>query len=71
MFRLHCSLDLLESACLICAMLLEVPSMAASPLNPKKRILSRSFHRILDTYNRQVGGVLDTGSWIHPPSFRS
>jgi hypothetical protein len=35
-------------------MLLEVPSMAANPLNPKKRIISKSFHRILDTQNRQV-----------------
>lgn len=32
----------------------QVPSMAANPLNPKKRIISKSFHRILDTYNRQV-----------------
>eukprot|EP00983_Pelagomonas_calceolata_P012315 393968-Pelagomonas_calceolata.AAC.4 len=45
---------MLESVCLICAMLLEVPSMAANPLNPKKRIISKSFHRILDTQNRQV-----------------
>jgi hypothetical protein len=49
-----CSLEMLESVCLICAMLLEVPSMAANPLNPKKRIISKSFHRILDTQNRQV-----------------
>ncbi|KAL6748871.1 eukaryotic translation initiation factor 3 subunit 8 N-terminus-domain-containing protein [Haematococcus lacustris] len=53
-FHMHISLELLESVCLICAMLLEVPTMAADPLNPKKRIISKSFHRILDTYNRQV-----------------
>lgn len=49
------SLEMLESVCLICATLLEVPSMAANPLNPKKRIISKSFHRILDMYGRQVG----------------
>jgi hypothetical protein len=29
--------------------------MAANPLNPKKRMISKSFHRILDASNRQVG----------------
>uniref|UniRef100_A0A7S3VP13 Eukaryotic translation initiation factor 3 subunit C n=1 Tax=Dunaliella tertiolecta TaxID=3047 RepID=A0A7S3VP13_DUNTE len=53
-FHMHISLEMLESVCLICAMLLEVPSMAANPLNPKKRIISKSFHRILDTQNRQM-----------------
>mmetsp|Transcript_33430 Transcript_33430/g.84725 ORF Transcript_33430/g.84725 Transcript_33430/m.84725 type:complete len:947 (-) Transcript_33430:272-3112(-) len=53
-FHMHISLELLEAVCLICAMLLEVPSMAASPLNPKKRIISKSFHRILDSYARQM-----------------
>jgi hypothetical protein len=28
--------------------------MAANPLNVRKRIISKSFHRILDTYNRQT-----------------
>jgi hypothetical protein len=28
--------------------------MAANPMNAKKRIISKSFHRILDTYNRQT-----------------
>lgn len=28
--------------------------MAANPLNPKKRLMSKSFHRVLDTYNRQM-----------------
>jgi len=37
--------------------------MAANPLNPKKRIISKSFHRILDTQNRQVceGGIRGLG----------
>ncbi len=29
--------------------------MAANPLNPKKKMISKSFHRIWDTYSRQVG----------------
>ena len=28
--------------------------MAADPLNPKRRMFSKSFHRILDTYSRQM-----------------
>ncbi|MEW5305255.1 MAG: hypothetical protein WDW36_007810 [Sanguina aurantia] len=53
-FHMHITLDLIESVYLVCAMLLEVPQMAASPLNPKKRMISKQFHRILDTYNRQM-----------------
>eukprot|EP00879_Flechtneria_rotunda_P010363 GHRR01010837.1.p1 GENE.GHRR01010837.1~~GHRR01010837.1.p1 ORF type:complete len:641 (+),score=259.16 GHRR01010837.1:1573-3495(+) len=53
-FHMHISLELLESSCLLSAMLLEVPSMAANPLNVKKRVISKSFHRILDTYSRQT-----------------
>eukprot|EP00882_Tetradesmus_deserticola_P006590 GHRQ01006939.1.p1 GENE.GHRQ01006939.1~~GHRQ01006939.1.p1 ORF type:complete len:782 (+),score=486.53 GHRQ01006939.1:187-2532(+) len=53
-FHMHISLELLESSCLISAMLLEVPAMASSPLAVKKRVISKSFHRILDTYNRQT-----------------
>ena len=56
-FHMHITLELLESVTLLCAMLLEVPNMAANPLNPKKKILSKSFHRILDQYNRQVGAL--------------
>lgn len=58
-FHMHISLELLESSCLLSAMLMEVPSMASNPLNAKKRIISKSFHRILDTYNRQTF----TGMW--------
>lgn len=28
--------------------------MAANPLNPKKRMVSKAFHRIMDTYGRQI-----------------
>lgn len=53
-FHMHISLELLESCALIAAMLLEVPAMAANPLNVKKRMVSKSFHRILDTYSKQT-----------------
>lgn len=53
-FHMHISLELLESSCLIAAMLIEVPSMAANPLAGRKRVASKSFHRILDTYSRQT-----------------
>jgi len=53
-FHMHITLELVESVYLICAMLLEVPNMAANPLNPRKKMQSKSFHRHLDTYNRQM-----------------
>ncbi|KAG1661195.1 hypothetical protein FOA52_006001 [Chlamydomonas sp. UWO 241] len=53
-FHMHITLELVESVYLISAMLLEVPNMAANPLNPKKKMMSKSFHRHLDTYNRQM-----------------
>ncbi|GIL91165.1 hypothetical protein Vretimale_18799 [Volvox reticuliferus] len=53
-FHMHITLELLESAYLTCAMLLEVPNMAANPLNAKKKMISKSFHRIWDTYARQA-----------------
>eukprot|EP00798_Chlamydomonas_sp_ICE-L_P014783 gene14783-20833_t len=53
-FHMHITLELTEAVYLICAMLMEVPAMAADPLNPKKKHASKSFHRILDTYNRQM-----------------
>lgn len=53
-FHMHINLELLESVCLISAMLLEVPNMAANPLNPRKRIISKSFHRIMETNSRQM-----------------
>jgi len=52
-FHMHITLEMVETVYLISAMLLEVPNMASNPLNPKKRMISKSFHRILDAYNRQ------------------
>jgi len=37
--------------------------MASSPLNVKRRVISKSFHRILDTYSKQTftGALLAGG----------
>jgi hypothetical protein len=64
----HNSLELLESCSLISALLIEVPQMAANPLNQKRRMVSKSFHRILDTYSKQTftgacGGWVRLG-WV-------
>ena len=53
-FHMHISLELLESCALISALLLEAPNMAANPHNVKRRMVSKSFHRILDAYARQT-----------------
>lgn len=66
--RAHCSHVVL---CLAVRCPVQVPSMAANPLNAKKRIISKSFHRILDTYNRQTftGEPASTEAPICMPCF--
>lgn len=55
-FHLHINLELLESAYLVCSMLLEVPHMARAGSDPdqRRRVISRSFRRMLDYTDRQV-----------------
>lgn len=55
-FHLHINLELLESAYLVCSMLLEVPHMARAGSDPdqRRRVLSRPFRRMLDYTDRQV-----------------
>lgn len=55
-FHMHINLELLESVYLVSSMLLEVPLMARSISDPdsKKRVISRTFRRMLDYANRQV-----------------
>merc|ERR1711865_1136004 len=47
--------ELLEGVHLICAMLLEVPNMAETPLDmSKKKLISKSFRRTMDHMERQL-----------------
>ena len=55
-FHMHINLELLEVAYLVSSMLLEVPLMAQAGNDPemKKKVISRTFRRMLDYANRQV-----------------
>jgi len=54
-FHMHINLELLEGVHLVCAMLLEVPNMAETPLDMSKRkLISKSFRRTLDHMDRQL-----------------
>ena len=48
------NIEQLEGVHLVSAMLLETPNMAAPGYDAKKRVISRSFRRTMDLYDRQV-----------------
>ena len=49
-YHMHISLDVVESAHYICAMLLEVPNMAQNPFDTNRNVISKSFRRQLEQY---------------------
>ncbi|KAH6572401.1 hypothetical protein BASA50_003241 [Batrachochytrium salamandrivorans] len=53
-FHMHVNLELLECVYLVSSMLLEVPNMALHAHESRRRVISKSFRRMLDFNDRQV-----------------
>ena len=55
-FHMHVNLELLECVYLTCSMLLEIPLLAQTGSSPdvKKRIISKTYRRMLDYHERQM-----------------
>jgi len=55
-FHMHINLELLECIYLTCSMLLEIPLLAQTGSSPdiKKRIISKTYRRMLEYHERQI-----------------
>lgn len=53
-FHMHVNLELLECVYLVSAMLLEIPNMALNSHDSRRKMISKSFRRMLEYNERQV-----------------